>query len=58
MFFVVFAVLERTKLFGAEKKQLNALTSFVVALIFVTAIFPKVIVENLILFLTGDSYTK
>ncbi|MEK6827231.1 MAG: hypothetical protein AABX99_01985 [Nanoarchaeota archaeon] len=52
MFFVVFAVLERTKLFGAEKKQLNALTSFVVALIFVTAIFPKVIVENLILFLT------
>ncbi|VVB82743.1 Uncharacterised protein [uncultured archaeon] len=52
MFFIVFAVLERTKLFGAEKKQLNALTAFVVGLIFVTAIFPKVIVENLVLFLT------
>jgi membrane protease YdiL (CAAX protease family) len=52
VFFIIFAVLERTKLFGEGKKQINALTSFVIGLIFVTAIFPKIIVGNLVLFLT------
>jgi len=52
MFFVVFAILEKTKVFGDEKKQLNALVSFIISLIFVSAVFPKLVVENLILFLT------
>ncbi|MBI2044939.1 hypothetical protein HYT23_02690 [Candidatus Pacearchaeota archaeon] len=52
VFFVVFAVLEKTKVFGAEKKQINALTAFVIGLIFVAAVEPKLIVENLILFLS------
>jgi hypothetical protein len=51
IWFIVFAILEKTKLFGSEKKQLNALTSLVIALIFVGAVYPKIIVSNLILFL-------
>jgi len=51
MFFVVFAVLEKTKVLG-EQKQTNALVSFVVSLIFVGALSPKMIVSNLILFLS------
>lgn len=52
MFFIVFAIIDRTKIFGEEKKQINALVAFVIAFIFVSAIFPKEIVTNLILFLT------
>ena len=52
VFFIVFAILERTKLFGEGKKQLNALTAFVIGLIFVTAVYPVLVVNNLILFLT------
>lgn len=52
MFFIIFAILERTKLFGEGKKQLNALVAFVIALIFVGAVFPKLIVSNMILFLS------
>ena len=52
VFFIVFAVLEKSKILGDEKKQLNALVAFVVGLIFVSAVFPKIVVANLILFLT------
>ncbi len=52
IFFIVFAILEKTKLFGEGKKQLNALTAFVIGLIFVGAVFPKLVVSNMILFLT------
>lgn len=52
MFFLVFAVLEKTKLLGENKKTLNAWIAGVIALIFVTAVFPKVIVGNMILYLT------
>ena len=52
VFFIVFAVLEKTKLFGEEKKQLNALLAFVIGLIFVSAVFPKMVVSNIILFLS------
>lgn len=52
IFFIVFGILEKTKLFGEDKKQLNALLSFVIGLIFVAAVFPKLVVGNLILFLT------
>ncbi|MDD5012144.1 MAG: hypothetical protein PHQ66_00650 [Candidatus Nanoarchaeia archaeon] len=51
VFFLVFAILEKTKLLG-EKKQLHALISFVIGLIFVGAIYPVLVVNNLILFLT------
>lgn len=52
VFFITFAILERTKLFGEGKKQINALTAFVIGLIFVSAVYPKLVVSNLILFLT------
>jgi hypothetical protein len=52
VFFIVFAILERTKLFGEGKRQLNALTAFVIGLILVGAIFPTHIIQNMILFLT------
>lgn len=52
VFTLIFGVLEKTKLLGEGKKQLNAIIALVVGLIFVTAIFPKVVVGNLILFLT------
>jgi hypothetical protein len=52
MFFLIFGILEKTKLFGADKKtQLNALVALVISLIFVSAIFPKIVVGNLMLFL-------
>ena len=51
IFFIVFAVLEKTKVFG-ESKQIDALVAFVIGFIFVSAIFPKEMVGNLILFLT------
>ncbi len=51
IFFIAFAILEKTKVLG-ENKQLNALLSFVLGLIFVGAVFPKLVVANLILFLT------
>lgn len=52
VFFVVFAILEKTKIFGDGKKQLNALVSFIIGLIFVAVASPVEIVNNLILFLT------
>jgi hypothetical protein len=52
IFFIIFAILDRTKIFGEEKKQINALVAFIIAFIFISAVFPKVIVSNLILFLT------
>lgn len=52
VFFIVFAILERTKIFGESKRQLNALVSFVIGLIFVSFAYPVDVVSNLILFLT------
>jgi len=52
IFFIVFAVLEKTKVLGDNQKQLNALVAFVIGLIFVGAVFPKLVVANMILFLT------
>jgi hypothetical protein len=49
---IVFALLEKTKILGDGKKQLDAIVAFVIGLIFVGAVFPKVVVGNLILFLT------
>jgi len=52
VFTIIFAVLEKTKLLGDDKKKLNAIIAFVVGLVFVTAVFPKTVISNLILFLT------
>ena len=52
VFFIIFAILEKTKLFGEGKKQLNALLSFVIGLIFVSVLYPTEVVSNLVLFLT------
>lgn len=49
---VVFALLQKTQLLGEGKQQLDAIVAFVIGLIFVGAVFPKVVVGNLILFLT------
>ncbi len=52
IFFIVFAILEKTKILGSEKKQIDAFVSFVIGLIFVGAIFPKFLVSHLVLFLS------
>lgn len=52
IFFIIFAILEKTKLFGEDKKRLNALISFVIGLIFISIAFPALVIQNLILFLT------
>ena len=52
IFFIVFGVLRKSKLFGEKSEQLSAGIAFVIGLIFVGAIFPKLVVGNLILFLT------
>ncbi len=52
VFFIVFAVLEKTQLFGEKKQQLNALVAFVIGLILVSAVFPKQIITNMTLFLS------
>lgn len=51
IFFIVFAILQKTKILGDGKAQLDAFVSLVVGLIFVSAVFPKIVVSNLILFL-------
>jgi hypothetical protein len=52
IFFIFYAVLEKTKILTSDKHQINAFVSFVIALIFASALQPKIIVSNLILFLT------
>lgn len=49
---ITFALLQKTKILGEDKQQLDAIVAFVIGLIFVSAVFPKVVVSNLILFLT------
>jgi len=51
-FFIVFAILEKLKFFGEDKKQLNALIAFIIGLIFVAFAYPVDVVNNLILFLS------
>ncbi len=52
VFFIVFAILEKTKLLGSDKKQLNSLVAFIIGLIFITFTYPVEVVNNLVLFLT------
>lgn len=52
VFFIVFAILEKTQVLGESKKQINAMVAFVIALIFVASVTPKLIVGDLILYLS------
>lgn len=52
IFFIVFAILEKTKVLGDDKKQINSLVSLIISFIFVAAVSPKMIVGNLVLFLS------
>ena len=52
MFVLVFAILQKTKILGNDKKQLDAIVAGVIALIFVSVAYPKMVVGNLILVLT------
>jgi len=49
---LVYAILEKTNLFGEDKHQINAIISGVIGLIFLSVVQPRLIVENMILFLT------
>jgi hypothetical protein len=51
MFLLVYAIIEKTKIFG-DNHQVNALISAVIGFIFVSVVYPKEVVGNLILFLT------
>ncbi len=52
VFFIVFAVLEKTKILGESKKQINALVAFVVGLLFVGVVSSQMLIQNMILFLS------
>jgi len=51
-FFICFGLLEKIKIFGEGKTQLNAMVSLIVGLIFVGAVFPKLIMTNLTQFMS------
>ena len=52
VFTLVFAILEKTKVLGDGKKQLDAVVSFIIGLIFITVLSPTLILSNLVLFLS------
>ena len=58
MFILTFAVLEKINIFRAagdtssNKSQLHAIIALAISLIFVSAVFPKIIVANLVQFMT------
>ncbi len=52
IFFICFGILEKTSILGSDKKQLNALLSLVIGIVFVGAVFPKIIAGNLVQFMT------
>lgn len=52
MFFIIYALLQKSKLLGENQTQINAFVSLIVSLIFVSVVFPVIVVNNLILFMT------
>jgi hypothetical protein len=52
VFFLLFAILEKSKIFGEGKKQINALVAFIIGLIVIGVTYPIDVINNLILFLT------
>lgn len=51
VFTVVFAILERVKLFGEEKKQIHAIISLVIAVLTITFTYQSAVIVNLVPFL-------
>ena len=51
IFTLVFAILDRTKILGEGKKQINAIISLVIALIFIGFAYPTGIIVRLVPFL-------
>lgn len=51
IFVLLFAILQKTKILGDGKKQLDAIVAAVLSLIFVSFAYPKAIVSNLVLVL-------
>lgn len=51
VFVLVFAILEKTQIFGEKKTQSNAVLALVIGLIFVGFVVPKMMVNNLIQFM-------
>lgn len=49
---ILFAILQKTKLLGDGKMQLDAIVSGTIGLIFIGALYPKQVVGNMMLFLT------
>jgi len=49
---LIFAILQKTKLLGEGRMQLDAMISAVIGLIFVGALYPKQLVGNMVLFLS------
>lgn len=52
MFFISYALLQKSKLFGENQPQINAFVALIVSLIFVSVVYPVIVVNNLILFMT------
>lgn len=54
VFFITYAILEKTGILGEQGKsqQINAGVSLMISLIFVGAVFPKLIVANLVQFMS------
>jgi len=51
IFALVYAILEKTKLLG-EKHQINAIVAFIIGLLFTSFVYPVLVVQNMVLFLT------
>lgn len=51
VFFITFALLRKTKILGTEV-QIDSMVAFVIGLIVVGVAFPKLVISNMILFLT------
>jgi hypothetical protein len=52
MFFIMYALLQKSKILGENQAQINAFVSLVISLIFVSVVYPVIVVNNLILFMT------
>ena len=52
IFVLLYAILEKTKIFGTDKHQLNAIMAAVTGLVFVGVLYPTTVLNNMILFLT------
>lgn len=52
IFVLVYGILEKTKLLGEDRHQLNAIIALVIGLILLSVVQPRLIIENMILFLT------